>query len=52
MTSVIILVATTLLTSVYAALVSALADQHPELAGLLTAFVVLIWLLVGYLFVL
>jgi len=44
---VIILIATTLLTTGYAALISMLADSHPELAAVGALVVVVVWLVVG-----
>ena len=51
MTDVLILIATTAATSLYAFLLSLLADKHPEIAGLLSLVVVLLWLLVGYMYI-
>lgn len=51
MTSVLILIATTTITSLYAFLITALADKHPELAGLLSLVVVVLWLLIGFYFI-
>jgi len=45
-TSVIILIVTTAATSLYAFLITALADKHPEIAALISLAVVLLWLLV------
>lgn len=50
MTNVIVLIVTTLITAGYAALMSMLADVHPELAALGALLVVAIWLVVGWYF--
>lgn len=47
-----VLVITALVTSLYAALITILADQQPELAIALSLLVVLAWLLIGYVYLL
>lgn len=50
MTDIIILIVTTLLTTGYAALMSALADKSPELAAVGAIAVVILWFTVGHIY--
>lgn len=50
MTDIIVLIATTLITTGYAALMLALADKSPKLAAVGAIVTVIIWFVVGQIY--
>jgi hypothetical protein len=50
MLDILIFVGVTAATSLYAFLMTAIADQHPEFAGLLALLVAIAWFVLGWLY--
>jgi Na+-transporting NADH:ubiquinone oxidoreductase subunit NqrD len=47
MTGIVVFIVVTLITSLYAFAISALAEDRPEVAGLIALVVVMMWFVVG-----